>query len=159
AVRSCLARAIDLLGRIAKGAEDPVVQTGRAGLGEEVRAHVLPHDLAVPRDLEDAPVASLTDQRVVVRQPLCARDVGTEKFEERLIGVLPDDRARAWIDLDDARERGGVIAAVRAIVEDEEVSTWQRSRIVLLREGRAAELPDDLPRGALDHDDCRDVSE
>ena len=124
-----------------------------------MRAHVLPHYLAVARDLEGAPVASLTDQRIAVRQSLRARNVGTEEFEERLIGVLPDDRARAWVHLDDARERGRVIAAVRAVVEDEDVPSGQRPRIVLLREGWAAELPDDLPRGSLDHHDRRDVPE
>src|SRR5262249_51664941 len=150
-------RVVDLLGRIAKGAKDPVIQSGRAGLGEEVWAHVLPHHLALSRDLEDAPVAALTDQRIAVREPLRTRNVRTEEFEERLIGVLPDDRARAGIHLDHARERDRVIAPVRAIVEYQDVASGERPRIMLLRERRAAELPHDLARGTLDHHDRRDV--
>jgi microsomal dipeptidase-like Zn-dependent dipeptidase len=66
------AGALDLFGRVAERAEDPVVQPGSAGLHEEVRVDVLPHDVAVRRDLEDPPVASLADERVAVREPLRA---------------------------------------------------------------------------------------
>src|SRR5437870_715446 len=88
----CQAREVDFLWRIAKRTEDPVVQSGRAGLDEEVRAHVLPYDLALARHLEEAPVTPLTDERVAVCESLRARNVRAEKFEQRLIGVLPDDR-------------------------------------------------------------------
>src|SRR5262249_6872199 len=148
-----LSPAVDLRGRIAERAKDPVVQPGRAELREEVWAHVLPHDLALTRHLEDASVAPLADERIVVCQPLRARNVGTEKFEQRLISVLPDDRTCAGIHLDHARERDRVIRTVRAIVEYKEVASGQRPRIMLLGKRWAAELPDDLPRRSFDHHD------
>ena len=52
-----------------------------------------------------------------------------------------------------------MVVAVRAVVEDQDVSGGQRGRFVLLRKGRASETPHDLPRGSLDHHDGRDVSE
>src|SRR5262252_8706314 len=134
----------DLLRGVAEGAEDPVVEAGSRGLVEEVRAHEFPHDLADARHLEDASVAALADERVAVGEPLGARDIGAEEFEQRLVGVLPDDRARAWVDLDDARERGRVVAPVGAVVEDQQVAVVQRARVVLLSERRAAAVRDDL---------------
>src|SRR5439155_1910765 len=48
------ARRLDLLRGVAKSAEDPVVEARPRGLVEEVRAHVLAHDLAITGYLEDA---------------------------------------------------------------------------------------------------------
>src|SRR5262249_1467061 len=45
----------------------------------EVRAHVLPHDLAARRDFEDAAIRALGNHRVPVGQPLGAADVVTEE--------------------------------------------------------------------------------
>src|SRR5258706_463851 len=84
-------RALDLLGRVAEGAEDPVVEAGRRRLLREVRAHVLPHHVALACHLENPAVAALADQRVAVREPLRTRDVRAEELEERLVGVLPHD--------------------------------------------------------------------
>ena len=44
-------------------------------------------------------------------------------------------------------------------VGGEDIAVGQRSRVVLLRQRRAAELPDDVAGGALDHHDGRDVAE
>ena len=52
-----------------------------------------------------------------------------------------------------------MIAAVGAVVEDQQIAAGQRARVVLLGERRAAERPDDLAGGALDHDHRRDVAE
>jgi hypothetical protein len=54
----------------------------------------------------------------------------------------------AWIHFDDPRERGRMVATVRAVVEDQEIAVVQRPRVVLLGERRTAELPYDLPGGA-----------
>src|SRR5688572_17673654 len=153
------ARALDLVGGVAEGAEDPVVEPGPAGLREEVRVHVLPDDLAGGRDLEDPAVAALADQRVAVGQALGARDVRAEEVEERLVVVLPDDRARARVDLDHARVGRRVIAAVRAVVEDQDVAVGQGTRVVLLGQRWAAELPGDSPGGPVDDRDGGDVAE
>ena len=96
--------------------------------------------------LEDAAVAPLADQRVAVGEALRARDVRAEEVEQRLVGILPDDLAGARIDLDHARECRRMIVPVRAVVEDQEVAVRQRPRVVLLRQRRAAEFPDDRPR-------------
>src|SRR5882672_10539598 len=97
------ARALDLVGRVAERPEYPVVQSRPALLEGEVRAHELPHHLAAGGHLEDAPVAALADQRVAVGQALRARDVRAEEVEERLVAILPHDRARARVYLDHAR--------------------------------------------------------
>ena len=157
--RSGPAGALDLVRRVAKRAEDPVVEPGPARLHEEVRAHVLPHHLAIGCDLEDPSVAPLADERVAVGQALSARDVRAEEIEERLVVVLPHDLAGARIDLDHPRVGRGMIPAMRAVVEDEEVAVGQRPGIVLLGQGRAAELPDDRAGDAIDDDDGRDVPE
>jgi hypothetical protein len=52
-----------------------------------------------------------------------------------------------------------MIAPVRAVVEDQKIPVGQRTRVVLLGERWAAEPPDDLARGPVDHDDGRDVAE
>src|SRR5882762_6554794 len=100
-------------------------------------ADILPHDLALVRHFEDAPVASFADKRISVGKPLRTRDVGAEEFKERLVGVLPHDRPGARIHFNNTRERGRMIAAVGAVVEDQEVTVRQRTRIVLLCEGWA----------------------
>src|SRR5438874_9562660 len=97
--RSGPARPLDLVRRIAECAEYPVVQSRPPLLQREMRAHVLPHDLAVGGDLEDPPVAALADQRVAVAEPLGARDVGAEEIEQRLVAVLPHDGAGARVHL------------------------------------------------------------
>ena len=118
-----------------------------------MRIHVLPHDLPVQRNLEDAAAAALADQRVAVGQALRAPDVRAEEVEERLVVILPDDASRVWVDLDDARVGRRMIAAVRPVVEDQEMAVLERARVVLLSEGRAAELPaastDNVPSQAL----------
>src|SRR5262245_39093758 len=112
------AGALDLFGGVAERAEDPVVEPGSARLDGEVRAHVLPDDLPVGGHLEDAPVAAFADQGVAVGQALGARDVRAEEVEQRLVVVLPHDLAGARVDLDYPRVGGGMIAAMRAVVED-----------------------------------------
>src|SRR5262245_22723992 len=72
------ARRVDLLRRRAKSAKDPVVEPGPARLLKEMRADIVPHDLTVAGDLEDAAEAALADQRVAVGEPLRARNVGAE---------------------------------------------------------------------------------
>ena len=104
-------------------------------------------------------MAALADQRVAVAEPLGARDVGAEEIEQRLVAVLPHDGAGARVHLDHARVGRGVIAAVRPVVEDQEVAVGQRPRVVLLGEGRAAERPRDRARAAVDDDDGGDVAE
>src|SRR2546422_6799838 len=153
------ARALDLLRRVAERAEDPVVEPGPARFMEEVRVHELPHDLAVGGYLEQAPVAALADQRVAVGQTLGARDVRAEEVEERLVVVLPHDRARARVHLDHARVGRRVIAAVGPVVEDQEIAVGQRPRVVLLGQRRTAERPPDVARAAIDDDHGRDVAE
>src|SRR5438094_747667 len=67
-------RGRDLLGRIAKGAEHPVVDAGAPGLVAEERVYVFPDDLLGRGHLEDPAVAALADQRVAVGEALRARD-------------------------------------------------------------------------------------
>src|SRR5437899_2279631 len=81
---------------------------------------------------------------------LGAGDVGTEEVAQRLVVVLPHDRAAARIDLDHAGVRRRMITAMRAVVEDEQVAVGQRTGIVLLGQRRAAELPDDGAGAAVD---------
>src|SRR2546426_12770197 len=88
-----------------------------------------------------------------------AGDVGTEEVEERLVVVLPHDRAGPRIDLDHARVRRRMIATVRAVVEDEEIPVGQWPGIVLLGQGRATELPGDGARATIDDGHPRDVAE
>src|SRR4029077_7504872 len=88
-------RPLDLRRRIPEGAEDPVVHAHRARLAVKVRAHVLPHYLAVRGDLEDTAAAALADQGIAVGQSLRARDVRAEEVEGRLVAVFPYDGARA----------------------------------------------------------------
>src|SRR5690348_11774404 len=113
------AGALDLLRRVAERAEDPVVEPGPARLVDDVGVDVLPHDLAVGGDLEQAPVAALADERVAVGQPLGARDVRAEEVEQRLVVVLPHDALGAAIHLDHARVGRRVVAPVRPVVEDQ----------------------------------------
>src|SRR5215472_4189316 len=53
----------------------PVVEPSPSRLPEEVRADVLPDDLALARDLENPSVTAFADQRVAVGEPLRARNV------------------------------------------------------------------------------------
>src|SRR5205807_7187531 len=124
-----------------------VVEPNPAGLLAEVRADIFPHHLTDRRHLEDAAVAALADQRIAVAEALRAGDVRAEEFEDRLIGVSPHDLAGARIDLDDAGEGHRVVAAMRAVVEDQDVAVRQWPRIVLLRQGWPADLPDNVAGG------------
>src|SRR5437764_337599 len=152
------AGALDLLFGVAEGAEYPVVEPDPARLLEKMGADIFPHRLALRRHLEEAAVAALTYQRVAVRETLRAGNIGAEEFEDRLVGVAPHDLARAWIDLDNARERHRIVVPVRAVVEDQNVAVRQGAGIVLLRQWRTADLPDDVAARALDHDDGRDIA-
>src|SRR5262247_4301007 len=158
AQRSGAARALDLFRSVAERAEHPVVQPRLAGLVDEVRAHELPHHLAAGGYLEDASVAAFADQRVAIGQALRARDVGAEEVEERLVAILPHDRARARVYLDHARVRRGMIAAVGPIVEDQEIAAGQRARVVLLSQRRTAERPGDRAGAPLDDRHGGDVA-
>src|SRR5579872_3379720 len=68
-------RRLDLGLGIAEGTKHPIVDPGPAGLVEEVRADVFPDHLAGARDLEDAAVDALADQRVAVGESLRPGDV------------------------------------------------------------------------------------
>ena len=125
------AGSVDLFRRITEGAKDPVVEPGPSGFLEEMRADIFPHDVALARHLEDAAVTAFADQRVAVGEPLRTRDVRAEELEERLVGILPDDRVGARINLDHAREGRGMVDAVGAVVEDQDVAVGQRARVVL----------------------------
>src|SRR2546427_13296928 len=105
-----------------------------------MRVHVLPDDEALRRHLEDPPVTTLTDQRVAVGQALGAGDVRAEEVEQRLVAILPYDRAGARAALDHARIRRRVIAAVLAVVEDEAIVARQRAQARLLRLRAGTEL-------------------
>src|SRR5207248_11350638 len=123
-----------------------------------MRADIFPDRLAFVRHLEKAAVAALANERIAVREALGAGDIGAEEFEDRLVGVAPHDLARAWIDLDNARERHRIVVPVRAVVEDQNVAVRQGAGIVLLRQWRTADLPDDVAGRALDPDDGRDMA-
>src|ERR1700724_2286869 len=144
---------------IAEGAEHPIVETDPARLLEKVRADIFPYDLAFLCHFEDAAVTALADQRVAVDEALRPGDVRAEEFEDRLVGVSPHDLAGARIDLDDSREGDRAVMAMGAVVEDQDVAVRQGPRVVLLRQGRAVDLPHDVAGGALDHHDRRNVAE
>src|SRR5204863_169352 len=75
-------------------------------------------------------------------------NIRAEELEQRGVGVLPDDLAGARIDLDYPREGLRAIASVGAVVEDQDIAVGQGPRVVLLRQWRAAKLPNDVPGGA-----------
>src|SRR5262245_26927921 len=140
----------DLVLRVAERAEDPVVETRPARFYGEVRVDVLPDHFPLVRHLENPAVAPLADQRVAVGQPLGARDVGTPEIEQRLVAILPHDRARPRVDLDHPRVRRGMIDSMGPVVEDQQVAVGQRTRIVLLGQWRRTELPGDRARAPID---------
>src|SRR6266568_5865444 len=148
----------DLVLGVAEGAEYAVVEPGPTARLGKVRVDVFPDDLAGMRHLEQTTVYALADQRVAVGQALRPGNVGAEEIEQRRVGIFPDDRVAARIDLDDPREGSGVVAPVGPVVEDQDVAVGQWARVVLLGERRAAELPDDVAGGALDRHHGRDVA-
>src|SRR5207248_1789060 len=138
-------RARYLLFRIAIRPEHAVLlHLWRGGRRAEIGVHVLPYDVAVARHLEEAAEVPFVDERVAVRQPLCARDARAEEIEHARLLVLPHDLVGRRIDLDDAREREALVETMRSVVENENVAVRQTMRRVLTGQRRRSELPDDL---------------
>src|SRR2546421_3551698 len=106
-----------------------------------MRADIFPYHFGTLRHLEEATVAAFADQRIAIGEALRPGNVRAEKIEDRLVGVLPDDVVGARIDLDDAREGGGVVAPVGAVVENQDIAVRQWPRIVLLRQRRGGGAP------------------
>ena len=102
---------------VAEGTERVVVLAQEV-VDEKERIDELPNDLVLRRDLEDAAVITLRDQRVAVGQALGAGDERAEEVGDRAVRVLPDDFLRCDIDVDDAGRWEGAPELVRAVIED-----------------------------------------
>src|SRR5262249_28340668 len=63
----------------------------RGGPEDGVGVNILPDNVSIRRDLEDAPRSPLADQRVAVWQPLRATDVVAVEGDGRCTAVLPGD--------------------------------------------------------------------
>src|SRR5262249_30726201 len=83
--------------------EDAIVWSG--GSFAEIRIHVLPDQVAVAGNLEEAAEVAFADERVPVGQPLGIRNSRTEEVAFSSLLILPNDLLGWQIDLDDARKR------------------------------------------------------
>src|SRR5262249_25086388 len=137
----------DLLRAVTERPEDEVaLGAGRAGekrLTKE-RIDVFPDDRSFFGDFEEAAEGGLTDQRIVVWQPLSVAHAWREEVPRRPVLILPFDLVGRWIDLDHSRKWHRVVETMDAVVEDQDVAVRQQVRRMLARDRRRAELPHDL---------------
>src|SRR5215831_6706868 len=108
-----------LVGAVPERPEDQVpLRVGRPGKERpaEKRIDVLPDDLAVLGDFEQASEGRLADECVAVWEALRIAHARREEVPRRSILILPDDLVRRRIDLDDPRKRHRVIETMRAVV-------------------------------------------
>src|SRR5215510_7335426 len=148
----------NLVSVVTQGAEDQVaLRVRRPGKERPAkkRIDVLPHDLSVLGDFEEAAEGRLADEGVAVRQALRVAHAGRKEIPRRSILILPGDLVGRRIDLDGPRKRYRVIETVRAVVEDQDVAVAQRSGRMLAGDRRSTELPQDLARTAGDAKDGR----
>src|ERR1700691_523392 len=97
----------------------------------EIGADIFPNDLALGRDLKEAPIVAFVDQCIAVWQASRAADEAREKGPARSPGVLaiifPNDFLFYGIDLQNSRsarhtEGDGRVPAFALIVENEEIA-------------------------------------
>jgi hypothetical protein len=96
---------------------------GQPGGPEDgVGVHILPDDMRLRRDLEEAARSPLADQRVAVWQPLRTTDVVAVEGDGWCTAVLPGDGIGLGVHLNNS----GVIDApsVGAIVEEEDATAF-----------------------------------
>src|SRR5262249_9062515 len=148
----------NLVSVVTEGAEDQIaLRLRRPGKERPAkkRIGVLPDDLSVLGDLEEATEGRLADECVAVRQALRVAHARREEVPRRSILILPYDLVRGRIDLDGPRKRHRVIKTMGAVVEDQDVAVVQRRRRMLAGDSRRTELPQDLARLAGDAKDGR----
>src|SRR5215510_2038676 len=137
----------NLVSVVTEGAEDQVaLRVGRPGKERPAkkRIDVLPDDLSVLGDLEEAAEGRLADECVAVGQALRVAHAWREEVPRRSILILPYDLVRGRIDLDGPRKRHRVIETMGAVVENQDVAVVQRRRRMLAGDRRRTELPQDL---------------
>jgi len=128
------------LGPIAVRAKNHVYSSALV-VGKE-RIYVLPHHFLFLCDLEESSVHALTDKSVSVGQALRAADVAAKEIPRRACFVAPLDPVCLGIDFDDSRSRRpGMTGAVHAVVEDQNVSVFDRSRAMLVSKLAPTPLP------------------
>ena len=141
------------------GTSEDCVGGAKVGDIDEMRVDVFPDDFLFGSDLEDAPEHSLGNERVAVGEATGTGDVGTEEVVEGCVGVGPDDFAGGGGYFYYAGVGQGMVLAVGAVVEDEDVAVVEHARVVLLGQGVVVDLPGPLA-GILVYDaDGGDVAE
>src|SRR5262249_13852913 len=130
---------------------------GQPGGPEDgVGVNILPDNVSIRRDLEDAPRSPLADQRVAVWQPLRATDAVAVEGARRCTAVLPGDSIGLGVHL----KNSGVIDApsVGAIVEEEYATAfWEVGGMMLVRDLARPPLPCEATAGLVhnaDHARC-----
>src|SRR5262245_56716487 len=115
---------------IAVSAKDQVDSAVALILTEE-GIGVLPNDLALGGDFEEAARRPFADKRVAIGQALGAADKKAIKLPSRPRLVLPDDGIGFGIHLKDARLHPGS-HSMETIIEEEDVAIRQGIRVMLM---------------------------
>ena len=99
-----------------------------------MRVDVFPDDFPFGCHLENPAKHPFGNQRVAIGKPARSGNIWAEKVVERVIVVFPNDPIRLWFHFNHSGKRQRYIFAMRAIVENENVSVIKHARIVLLSE-------------------------
>src|SRR5262249_15363275 len=113
-----------------------------------VGVNILPDDMRIRGDLEEAARSSFADQRVAIGQPLRATDVVAVEGDGWCTAVLPGDGIGLGVHLN----HSGVIDApsVGAVVEEEDATTvWEVGGMMLVRELARSPFPCKATAGLL----------
>src|SRR5262245_16649294 len=96
-----------------------------------VGVNILPDNMTLRRDFEDAAGSTFADQCVAIGQPLRATDVVAVERDGRCAAVLPGDGTGLGVDL----ENSGVVhsPSVRSIVEEKyPAAFWEAGGMMLV---------------------------
>src|SRR5215831_20067245 len=103
------------------------------GPEDSVGVNILPDDMRIRRDLEDAARSPLADQRVAVWQPLRATDVVAVEGDGWCTTVLPGDGIGLGVYFNNSRVID--VPLVGTIVEEEYATAfWEVGGMMLMRD-------------------------